>query len=174
VTIQVDRQVSETEKAPINNVDTKLEDKSKIEDLVVESDDARQELEAKGTMEITEDIPTQLCWSTRIKYAPVWDNDPHFLTTSYSCQKSPVDLNEPKDSALTITDPTSYQDAMSRADAIHWKQACAEELEKFVRLNLFSTVPRPVEHKVIECKWVFKTKLDKNSQVECYKARLIA
>ena len=108
VTIQVDRQVSETEEAPMNNVDAKLEDKSEIEDLVVEGDDARQESETKGTMEMTEDIPTQLCWSTRIKCALVWDDDPHFLTTSYSCQKSPVDLNEPKDSALTMTNPTSY------------------------------------------------------------------
>jgi len=41
VTIQVDRQVSETEEAPMNNVDAKLEDKSEIEDLVVEGDDAR-------------------------------------------------------------------------------------------------------------------------------------
>jgi len=108
VTIQVDRQVSETEEAPMNNVDAKLEDKSEIEDLVVEGDDVRQESETKGTMEMTEDISTQLCWSTRIKCALVWDDDPHFLTTSYSCQKSPVDLNEPKDSALTMTNPTSY------------------------------------------------------------------
>jgi len=63
---------------------------------------------------------------------------------------------------------------MSRTDAIHWKQTCTEELKEFVRQNLFSTVPRPVGHKVIGCKWVFKTKFDKNSQVQHYKARLIA
>ena len=73
-----------------------------------------------------------------------------------------------------MTDPTSYQDVMSRADAIHWKQACAEELEKFVRQNLFSTVDKPTGRKVVECKWVFKTKLDEDGQIERYKARLVA
>jgi len=152
-----------------------LEDKSEIEDLVIKGDDTRQGSEARDTTEMTKkNIPTQLYQSTRIKCAPVQDNNPCFSTTSYLCQKSPVDLNEPKDSALTMTNPTSYQDAMSRADAIHWKQACAKELEEFVRQNLFSTVSRPVGHKVIGCKWVFKTKLDKNGQVERYKARLVA
>jgi len=78
--------VPETKEASINDVDTKLEDESEIEDLVVEGDDARQESEAKGTMEMTkEDIPTQLYQSTRIKHAPVQDDDLCFSTTSYSC-----------------------------------------------------------------------------------------
>jgi len=51
-----------------------------------------------------------------------------------------------------MTDPTSYQDVMSRADAIYWKQACTEELEEFVRQNLFSTVDKPTEQKVMGCK----------------------
>jgi len=72
VIIQVDRQVPKTEKAPMNNVDTKLEDESEIEDLVVEGDDARQGSEARGTTEMTkEDIPTQLRQSTRIKHTLV-------------------------------------------------------------------------------------------------------
>jgi len=32
----------------------------------------------------------------------------------------------------------------------------------------------PVGQKVVGCKWVFKTKVDKNGQVEKYKARLVA
>ena len=44
-------------------------------------------------------------------------------------------------------------------------------LEEFVRQNLFSTVPG---HKVVGCKWVFKTKLDENGQTERYKAWLVA
>jgi len=51
---------------------------------------------------------------------------------------------------------------------------CAEELKEFVRQNLFSTVPRPIGQKVIGCKWVFKTKLDTEGQIEHYKARLVA
>jgi len=44
-------------------------------------------------------------------------------------------------------------------------------LQEFVRQNLFSTVPG---HKVMGCKWVFKTKLDENGQTERYKAWLVA
>ena len=73
-----------------------------------------------------------------------------------------------------LKDPTTYEDAMSRGDARHWKRACAEELKEFVRQYLFSTVPRPTGWKVIGCKWVFKTKLDAEGQIEHYKARLVA
>ena len=73
-----------------------------------------------------------------------------------------------------LKDPTTYEEAMSRGDARHWKRVCAEELEEFVRQYLFSTVPRPIGRKVIGCKWVFKTKLDAEGQIERYKARLVA
>jgi len=90
----------------------------------------------------TEGAPTQLCQSIRIKCVSVRDNDPRFSTTSYSHQKSSGDLNEPENSALTMTDPTSYQDAM------HCKRACAEELEEFIRQSLFSTVDKPTGQKL--------------------------
>jgi len=51
-----------------------------------------------------------------------------------------------------LKDPTTYEKVMSRGDAVHWKRACAEQLEKFVRQRLFSTVPRPIGRKVIGCK----------------------
>jgi len=73
-----------------------------------------------------------------------------------------------------MTDPSTYQEAMSRPDAIYWKKACAEELEQFVKQKLFSTVRTPVGRKVVGCKWIFKTKVDENGQVEKYKARLVA
>jgi len=43
-----------------------------------------------------------------------------------------------------------------------------------VRQKLFSIVPKPIGCKVIGCKWVFKTKLDAEGQIERYKARLVA
>jgi len=68
-----------------------------------------------------ENAPTQLCQSTRIKHVLGQDDNPHFSTTSYSHQKSSGDPNETENSALTMTNPTSYQDAMLRTDVIHWK-----------------------------------------------------
>jgi len=91
------------------------------------------------------------------------------------CDKRVLEASNGCEKAIEILkDPTTYEEAMSRGDARHWKRACAEELEEFVRQNLFSTVPRPIERKVIGCKWVFKTKLDAEGQIERYKARLVA
>jgi len=63
---------------------------------------------------------------------------------------------------------------MLRPNAVHWKHACTEELEQFAKQKLFSTVLRPIEQKVVDCKWVFKTKIDEDGQIEQYKARLVA
>ena len=76
--------------------------------------------------------------------------------------------------ALTMKDPGTFEEAMSRSDVWHWKKACTEELEEFVRQEVFSAVPTPIGRKVVGCKWVFKTKLDSEGQVERYKARFVA
>ena len=61
IMIQVDEQVSESEEAPMNNVEAKPESESEAEDLVVEGDDAGQKSEARDATETTvEDTPTQL------------------------------------------------------------------------------------------------------------------
>ena len=46
-------------------------------------------------------------------------------------------------------------------------------MEQFVYQNIFDMVPKPEGCKVVNYKWVFKTKLGPDSQVECYKARLV-
>ena len=61
VTIQVDGQVPESEKASMNNIKAKPESKSEAEDLVVKDNDAEQKSEAEDATETTvEDTPTQL------------------------------------------------------------------------------------------------------------------
>jgi len=73
-----------------------------------------------------------------------------------------------------MNDPITYEEAMSRSDATHWKRACTEEMEEFVQQKIFSSVPTPIGQKIVGCKWVFKTKLDEEGQIERYKARLVA
>jgi len=91
--------------------------------------------------------------------------------TSYSRQKVPGESEKPQNTAFVMKDPVTYKEAMSRNDAVYWKKACTEA---FVKQELFSTVLKSVGCKVIGCKWVFKTKLDEDGQVERYKARLVA
>ena len=63
---------------------------------------------------------------------------------------------------------------MSRPDGAQWRAACAEEMEQFVHQNIFDMVPKPKGRKVVDCKWVFKTKLGPDGQVKHYKACLVA
>ena len=112
--------------------------------------------------------------SRRRRCVSARDDDERFLKTSYVRQKGPGGLERVNKAIKILKDPTTYEEAMSRGDARHWKRACAEELEEFVRQNPFSAVPRPIGRKVIGCKWVFKTKLDAEGQIERYKARLVA
>jgi len=71
-------------------------------------------------------------------------------------------------------DPVSYNDAIARPDAKFWKRAMAEELEEFVRKELFTEVGKPKDRHVVGCKWIFKRKLGPDGQVERYKACLVA
>jgi len=97
VIIQVSGQVPESDKAPMNNVEAKLESESEAEDPVVEGDDARQKSGAGGATETTvEGAPTQFRQLIWIKCVSVRDDDPRFSTISYSHQKSFGDLNEPE------------------------------------------------------------------------------
>ena len=71
-------------------------------------------------------------------------------------------------------DLLTYAEAMSRSDRAQWRAACAEEMEQFVCQNIFDMVSKPEGRKVVNCKWVFKTKLGPDGQVKCYKACLVA
>ena len=70
--------------------------------------------------------------------------------------------------------PVSYNDAMACPDANLWRKSMAEELEEFVRKELFTEVGKPKDRRVVGCKWIFKRKLGPDGHVERYKARLVA
>jgi len=167
MTIQIDEEVPESDGSPMD-----IEGRnSKVENLVAEDNNVGK----SGTTETTvENTPIQLCRSTRVKHTSTQDDDPQYSVTSYSRQKVSGESEEPQNTALVMKDPVTYEEAMSRNDAVYWKKACAEELEAFVKQELFSTVLKPVGCKVIGCKWVFKTKLNEDGQVEHYKAWLVA
>jgi len=134
----------------------------------------QEEVESVRVKERRDDQPTERRQSGRLRHAPVCDDDPRFTRTSYTQQKVPRSTEQVNKAVKALKDPTLYKEAMLREDAVHWKRACTEELEEFVRQKLFSIVPKPIGRKVIGCKWVFKTKLDAEGQIERYKARLVA
>ncbi|KAG7564293.1 Integrase catalytic core [Arabidopsis suecica] len=73
-----------------------------------------------------------------------------------------------------IKDPVSYSQAMKDVNSDKWIDATKDEIDSMVKNEVWDIVPLPEGHKAVGCKWIFKTKLDCNGNVERYKARLVA
>ena len=68
-------------------------------------------------------------------------------------------------------DPVSFNEA-AKEDV--WIKAMDEEIDSIERNNTWDLVDLPEGKNSIGVKWVYKTKLNANGQVEKYKARLVA
>ena len=73
--------------------------------------------------------------------------------------------------------PTTYNEAITCDDAVHWKAAIKQELDSLRRNGTWVRVNRanmPASAVAIKTKWVFKIKRDTNGRIVRYKARLTA
>ena len=71
-------------------------------------------------------------------------------------------------------DLISYSHAIKSNDSEKWIDAMNEELKSMDKNQVWELVKLPFRHRSVGCKWVFKTKLDKNGNIERFKARLVA
>ncbi|KAL4583500.1 hypothetical protein LXL04_008074 [Taraxacum kok-saghyz] len=71
----------------------------------------------------------------------------------------------------TSADPKGYKMA---ARSPHWVQAMHRELDALRKNNTFTLVPRPANHNIVGCKWVFRTKYLADGAVDRHKAHLVA
>nr|GEU43932.1 putative zinc finger, CCHC-type [Tanacetum cinerariifolium] len=65
-------------------------------------------------------------------------------------------------------------DVITYDQSSHWREAMKDELNSMSKNNVWEFVELPKGAKPVRCKWVFKTKLDPNGNIERYKARLVA
>ncbi|CAI7787450.1 unnamed protein product [Closterium sp. NIES-53] len=70
--------------------------------------------------------------------------------------------------------PSTYQGAMSSAEATEWERALQEEYDSLMANDVYELVPMPPGAYLVGSRWVFKKKLGPNGEVERYKARLVA
>jgi len=70
-------------------------------------------------------------------------------------------------------DPRTIRDALDAPDANEWRAAMDIEIENMRRLNVFKTVPRPLDMNIITPRWVFHRKFENGTLVK-HKARLVA
>jgi hypothetical protein len=75
---------------------------------------------------------------------------------------------------LVVTEPQTYEQAVSSPEREQWLEAINAEYKSLVENQTWNLVERPKERKLVSCKWVFKVKHNADGGVERYKARLVA
>jgi transposase InsO family protein len=73
-----------------------------------------------------------------------------------------------------IHEPKTHEEAISSPEKIEWKKAIDQELLSHQYNGTWTLVNKPKGARVIENKWIFKKKMDKDGRLERYKARLVA
>ncbi|GJU05573.1 integrase [Tanacetum coccineum] len=71
----------------------------------------------------------------------------------------------------TIIEPTSFTVANNFSE---WRQAMKEEYDALMKNGTWSLVPRASNTNVVDGKWVYRLKWDKNGAITRYKARFVA
>ncbi|KIN98729.1 hypothetical protein M404DRAFT_31056 [Pisolithus tinctorius Marx 270] len=71
-------------------------------------------------------------------------------------------------------EPCSFNDAMRCTDADQWYAAMIDKLQTFKSIGLYEEVALPPGRKLIDSKWVYKIKRGPTSEIERYKACLVA
>ena len=72
-----------------------------------------------------------------------------------------------------VSEPTTYDQATSAADADDWNVAMAEEMESHRQNGTWILVDREKGQKTLDCKWVFKVKRSMDGESDRHKARLV-
>ena len=72
---------------------------------------------------------------------------------------------------ISQLEPKNFKDAENEES---WTLAMQEELGQFERNKVWTLVPRPTNHPVIDTKWVIRNKMDELGNVVRNKARLVA
>lgn len=70
--------------------------------------------------------------------------------------------------------PTCYQEIAKNQNRVKWEKAVEEELNSLIQNKTWALVQKPKNVNIVDSKWVFTIKHDKNGNLTKYKARLVA
>ena len=107
--------------------------------------------------EASDQVTTEHCRSSRVRYAPEWYGNPILEVML-------LDQGEPK----------NYEEAMVSPDSAKWLEAIKSEMGSMYENKVWTLVDLPDDRQAIENKWIFKRKTDPDSSVTIYKARIVA
>jgi hypothetical protein len=69
------------------------------------------------------------------------------------------------------TDPSSLKEAMKSRHSSEWLDAMKDEMKFMSTSDAWDLVEIPKGAKIVDCKWVYKTKHDCKGNIERFKAR---
>lgn len=70
--------------------------------------------------------------------------------------------------------PETFGDAVDSSESEQWRSAMREEINSLLKNKTWSLVERSrCKRPPLKSRWVYKTKLDQNGRIECFKARLV-
>ena len=72
-----------------------------------------------------------------------------------------------------ISEPESYEEAVTGADREHWNKAMKNEIDSLAKNQTWQLTDLPDNMDAIPCKWVFRLKTNPDGSIEKYKARLV-
>uniref|UniRef100_A0AAV1UE66 Reverse transcriptase Ty1/copia-type domain-containing protein n=1 Tax=Peronospora matthiolae TaxID=2874970 RepID=A0AAV1UE66_9STRA len=78
------------------------------------------------------------------------------------------------ETAVDLSEPSTFEAAVSGPDQVHWREAIQAELESMRLREVFRAEKLPKGHRAIGTKWVFKIKRKADGSVDKYKAHLVA
>jgi hypothetical protein len=72
---------------------------------------------------------------------------------------------------VSVEEPKTYKTALKYSN---WHEAMQEEIDALHSNNTWTLVPRPLDANVIGSKWVFRTKLNEDGNIDRFKGCLVA
>ena len=74
---------------------------------------------------------------------------------------------------LDHDEPTYYEEVIMSPDSVKWLESMESEIGSMYENKVWTLVDLPDDRQTIENKWIFKRKMDADSSVTIYKARLV-
>uniref|UniRef100_A0AAV1UHT0 Reverse transcriptase Ty1/copia-type domain-containing protein n=1 Tax=Peronospora matthiolae TaxID=2874970 RepID=A0AAV1UHT0_9STRA len=83
-------------------------------------------------------------------------------------------VQTPSKQRSIFSEPSTFEEAVSGPDQVHWRKAIDAELDSMKLRGVFRAAKLPNGQSAIGTKWVFKIKRKADGSIEKYKARLVA
>ncbi|UYV82166.1 hypothetical protein LAZ67_21001203 [Cordylochernes scorpioides] len=89
-------------------------------------------------------------------------------------EETKIKCNIMKNPQPSTEEPSTIEEALCGPEATNWSEAIQRELQGLEEKGAWEIVPRPVNKRVIDSRWVFKRKFDSYGNLREYRARLVA